>query len=59
MVGIGGGLRLNESLGMAEGATLPNLFGDLPLVLGFRTGPAGPPRIAPDDFTPVVHTPPP
>ncbi|HEU4613218.1 MAG TPA: twin-arginine translocation signal domain-containing protein, partial [Kofleriaceae bacterium] len=31
IVGIGGGLRLRESLGMAEGATMPNLFGTTPL----------------------------
>ena len=29
IVGIGGGLRLRESLGMGEGATFPNLFGTL------------------------------
>ena len=32
LVGIGGGLRLRESLGMAEGPTMPNLFGRAPLV---------------------------
>ena len=46
IVGIGGGLRLNESLGMAEGATMPNLFGTTPLVSGFGSG--GAPRIAPE-----------
>src|SRR5687767_2575492 len=48
IVGIGGGIRLRESLGMAEGATMPNLFGTTPLVTGFGTGSAGAPRIAPE-----------
>ncbi|HUQ07895.1 MAG TPA: hypothetical protein VM261_35615 [Kofleriaceae bacterium] len=48
VVGIGGGLRLRESLGMAEGATMPNLFGTTPLISGFGAGPAGAPRIAPE-----------
>lgn len=48
VVGIGGGLRLRESLGMAEGATMPNLFGTTPLVSGFGSGTAGAPRIAPE-----------
>ena len=47
IVGIGGGLRLRESLGMAEGATMPNLFGTVPLISGFGTT-AGAPRIAPE-----------
>lgn len=47
IVGIGGGLRLRESLGMAEGATMPNLFGTVPLISGFGTTP-GAPRIAPE-----------
>jgi hypothetical protein len=47
LVGIGGGLRLRESLGMAEGATMPNLFGTAPLISGFGTS-APPPRIAPE-----------
>jgi len=47
IVGIGGGLRLRESLGMAEGATMPNLFGTAPLIPGFGTT-AGPPVIAPE-----------
>lgn len=46
IVGIGGGLRLRESLGMGEGATMPNLFGTTPLVTGFATGSQGAPRIA-------------
>jgi hypothetical protein len=48
VVGIGGGLRRRESLGMAEGATLPNLLGDLPLVLGFGASPAGAVKFAPE-----------
>src|SRR6185503_11845454 len=47
IVGIGGGLRQRESLGMAEGATMPNLFGTQPLIAGFGTS-AGAPRIAPE-----------
>jgi hypothetical protein len=47
IVGIGGGLRLNESLGMAQGATMPNLFGRTPLVTGFATGVQGAPNLAP------------
>ena len=37
IVGIGGGLRLRESLGMAEGATMSNLFGTAPLVTRIRS----------------------
>ena len=48
IVGIGGGLRLRESLGMAEGATMPNLFGTTPLVTGYGSGSAGAPKIAPE-----------
>ena len=48
IVGIGGGLRMRESLGMGEGATMPNLFGTTPLVTGFATGSQGAPRIAPE-----------
>jgi len=48
IVGIGGGLRMRESLGMGEGATMPNLFGNTPLVTGFATGSQGAPRIAPE-----------
>jgi hypothetical protein len=48
IVGIGGGLRMRESLGMGEGATMPNLFGTTPLVSGFGSGPQGAPRIAPE-----------
>ncbi|HTL34452.1 MAG TPA: twin-arginine translocation signal domain-containing protein [Kofleriaceae bacterium] len=48
IVGIGGGLRLRESLGMGEGATMPNLFGTTPLVTGFATGSQGAPNIAPE-----------
>ena len=47
IVGIGGGLRLRESLAMSEGATMPNLFGTTPLVSGFDPSP-GAPRIAPE-----------
>jgi hypothetical protein len=38
IVAIGGGLRRHESLGMAEGATMPNLFGTTPVVSGYGTG---------------------
>src|SRR6476660_6080682 len=47
IVGIGGGLRTREALGMAEGATMPNLFGHAPLISGFGTS-AGAVRIAPE-----------
>jgi len=56
IVGIGGGLRLRESLAMAEGATMPNLFGTTPLVGG--GGPAGAPRIDPDYRGPTLVLPP-
>lgn len=48
ILAIGGGLRLRESLGMAEGATSPSLFGNVPLVSGFGDGPVGPAVIAPE-----------
>lgn len=48
IVGIGGGLRLRESLGMGEGATMPNLFGRTPLVTGFASGSQLDPVIAPE-----------
>jgi hypothetical protein len=48
IVGIGGGLRRSESLGMAEGATMPNLFGRVPLISGSGDGDAGDPVIAPE-----------
>lgn len=59
VVGVAGGLRLSESLGMAEGATMPNLFGDVPLVPGFGSTPIGPPNIAPEYALPNLVTPPP
>src|SRR5262245_20399155 len=48
IVGIGGGLRRRESLGMAEGATMPNLFGTTRLVTNYGSGAPGAPRIAPE-----------
>ncbi|MGH9886997.1 MAG: hypothetical protein ACREBE_15840, partial [bacterium] len=39
--------QLRESLGMAEGASMPNLLGTAPLIPGFGTS-AGAPRIAPE-----------
>jgi hypothetical protein len=48
IVGIGGGLRTRESLGMAEGATMPNLFGTTPLVNFGVSGSQGAPKIAPE-----------
>ena len=48
IVAIGGGLRRMDALGMAQGATLPNLFGDLPLIEGHVMGAAGAPVIAPE-----------
>ena len=56
IVGIGGGLRLRESLGMAEGATMPNLFGTAPLIAGYGTS-AGAPRIAPEYTAPPLVLP--
>ena len=47
IVGIGGGLRMRESLGMAEGPTMPNLFGTSPLVTGFGASPSTV-RLAPE-----------
>jgi hypothetical protein len=59
VVGIGGGLRMQESLGMAEGATMPNLFGSTPIVSGFGSGGAS--RLAPEYVAsmPEIVTPPP
>jgi hypothetical protein len=59
IVSIAGGLRLRESLGMGEGATMPNLLGDIPLVPGYGDTPAGLPRIAPefDALAPPLVTP--
>ena len=48
IVGVGGGLRRSEALGMAEGATMPNLFGRVPLIPGFGDGDAGDTVIAPE-----------
>lgn len=48
IVSIAGGLRLSESLAMAEGATMPNLLGNIPLLSGAGDQPAGAPRIAPE-----------
>ncbi|MCA9677487.1 MAG: twin-arginine translocation signal domain-containing protein [Kofleriaceae bacterium] len=61
IVGIGGGLRTREALGMAEGATMPNLFGRVPLIGGFGSGDAGDPVIAPEyaAAAPALVLPPP
>src|SRR5262249_20791131 len=48
IVSIAGGLRLRESLGMAEGATLPSVLGNVPLISGYGSDPAGKPNIAPE-----------
>jgi hypothetical protein len=50
VVGIGGGLRMRESLGMGEGATMPNLFGRTPIVSfpGVPGGTRPDPIIAPE-----------
>ena len=58
IVSIAGGLRLSESLGMAEGATMPNLFGRVPLVPGSGDDDAGPTRIAPGYLSPELVLPP-
>ncbi|MBL9025738.1 MAG: hypothetical protein JNL21_26320 [Myxococcales bacterium] len=57
IVSIAGGLRLSESLGMAEGATMPNLFGRVPLVAGRGDADAGDPRIAPGYVAPDLVLP--
>jgi hypothetical protein len=57
IVSIAGGLRLSESLGMAEGATMPNLFGRVPLITGRGDGDAGEPRIAPGYVAPELVLP--
>src|SRR5262249_24537381 len=54
---IAGGLRLRESLGMGDGATMPNLFGDVPLVSGYGDSAAGAPRIAPEYKRPDIVLP--
>jgi hypothetical protein len=61
VLAIAGGVRMRESLGMAEGATMPNLLGAVPLVAGFGDAGAGSPRIAPEYAAamPQVVTPPP
>jgi hypothetical protein len=48
IVGVAGGLRLRESLGMAEGATMPSLLGDVPLISGYGSAAAGAVRVAPE-----------
>jgi hypothetical protein len=48
IVSIAGGLRLQESLGMEQGASMPNLLGNVPLVPGFGSEAKGPAIIAPD-----------
>ncbi len=57
IVGVAGGLRLSESLGMADGATMPNLLGDVPLIPGYGDGPAGALKIAPEYELPSVVLP--
>lgn len=57
IVSIAGGLRKSESLGMAEGATMPNLFGNVPLVSGRGDIDAGKPRIAPGYMAPELVLP--
>ncbi len=53
ILGIGGGLRNQEALGMQWGATMPNLFGNVPVISGFGSGDAGAPVIAPE-YAPLV-----
>jgi hypothetical protein len=57
IVSIAGGLRTSESLGMAEGATMPNLFGRIPVAPGFGDKDAGPVRIAPGYESPELVLP--
>lgn len=56
IVSIAGGLRKRESLGMAEGATMPNLLGTVPLTAGFGDL-AGPVRLAPEYPAPRLVVP--
>ena len=48
VVSIAGGLRNAEALGMQWGATMPNLFGNVPLIPGFGSEAKGPAMIAPE-----------
>jgi TAT (twin-arginine translocation) pathway-exported protein len=48
IVSIAGGLRKQEALGMEWGATMPNLFGNVPLMEGFGSDPRPPAMIAPE-----------
>lgn len=48
IVSVAGGLRRRESLGMAEGATLPSMMGDIPIIGGFGAGSAGAAKVAPE-----------
>lgn len=57
IVSIAGGLRKSESLGMDEGATMPNLFGTVPLIRGRGDFEAGSPRIAPGYMAPELVLP--
>ncbi len=59
IVSIGGGLRTSEALGMAEGATMPNLFGRVPIQPGRGHLDAGDARIAPEYLAPELVLPPP
>src|SRR5262245_10710758 len=57
IVGVAGGLRLSCSRCPAEGAPIPNLFGDIPLVPGFGDSPAGAPKFAPEYTLPQIVVP--
>src|SRR5262249_43189835 len=54
---IAGGLRLRESLGMGDGATMPNLLGTVPLVSGYGSRTAGAPLVAPEYMKPDIVLP--
>lgn len=57
IVGVAGGLRLRESLGMGDGVTMPNLLGDIPLIPGYGDSPAGAVKIAPEYKLPQIVVP--
>jgi hypothetical protein len=48
VVSIAGGLRNSEALGMQWGATMPNLFGAVPLIEGYGSEAKGPAMVAPE-----------
>lgn len=61
IVAIAGGVRQRESLGMAEGQTMPNLLGGVPLIAGFGDSASPAVNVAPEYAAlarPVITPPP-